>query len=412
MAIGTPVQLAAEQSISGSQGNPTLSFGAPGANQLVVVAVHWDGNLFSGGVSDNHGNTYTLAKNDARSVNSGAVELYYHYYATDPGATTVTVTLPTGGVGFSAVTIWSVSGIDSSSPLDIAVANDSLSTTITVDTSPTATSTADEIVFFILTGGYSSTESLSPWPPNTGYTGLGDQSDSSVRFVMAQQAYKIVSATGTQSATTDYVVTGHQWSGIIVTFKAAAGGGGTTYTKAGAAIAGTLVSGADAWTTNDIGAAIAGTLLSGADAWTTNKAGAATMQVVVAGADVWDATKAATAIINQVLLSGGKIKETPKSGVVIVNGAVLSGPSASEYDKSGVAVAGTLLSGADAWESHVAGAAITQALVSGADVWTAIKSGTAITKVLPSGVEIHVTPQSGTQTAEGRVIHVRFDVYR
>jgi len=226
--IGTPALIGTVQILPASgQTSVPYSVGTSiQAGDLVVVAVYWDAAGDPTGVADDHSNTFTKADSANRTGNSDT-SLWYFYYTSAPGTTTITVS---GASTQPTITgAWRISGITSSSPLDrIGGGDNGLSTTPST-TATGATAQADEIVMVAM--GWNSISTVLTWPPTTGYTTLGVHTED-VRERQMAVAYKILSATETSSAASSFAGA-EAWAFPLATFKGVAG-----IVKAGSAVIG------------------------------------------------------------------------------------------------------------------------------------------------------------------------------
>ena len=195
-------------------------------NMIVVLVSAWrdvlGANIAS--VSDNQGNTYTKVI-DRNGGNIGLNEVSIWYCAsigTPSGAHTVTANPTAGADNYIVVIASEVSGQDTSAPLD-ASTSAAISTTGDVATGTTGTlAQADEIVF-IAASVSSSSLNIAIDTPAT-YTRIGVQQDSNT-YIGFEGSYKIVAATTAVVGQWSHDNTGQdEASGVIATFKAAAGG--------------------------------------------------------------------------------------------------------------------------------------------------------------------------------------------
>jgi len=199
----------------------------PSAGNMIVVLVSaWravpGANIAS--VSDNQGNTYTKVL-DRNGGNTGLNEVSIWYCAsigTPSGTHTVTANPTAGADNYIVVIASEVSGQDTSAPLD-ASTSAAISTTGDVATGTTGTlAQADEIVFIAASVSAGNANIAIDTP--AGYTRIGVQQDSNT-YIGFEGSHKIVSATTAVVGQWSHDNTGQdEASGVIATFKAAAGG--------------------------------------------------------------------------------------------------------------------------------------------------------------------------------------------
>lgn len=212
------------------------SAGAHAANMLTVVVgpitttagnlLHADIAVYDGaGLFSSIANTGldTWATGKSAFDTSGSVCFNQSNYAKNiNGSATDTITVTLTGLGYPAVSIIEISGADTSAPLDLHEGGGPAGNSPTFTTTGT-TAVANEIVIGAL--GQSSGIG-NHVTPGGGFTGTYD--DFTAGFCGLNQAYKIVSATGTQTYSGTYGGgSGPTWNEVITTYKQASGGGGT-----------------------------------------------------------------------------------------------------------------------------------------------------------------------------------------
>ena len=181
------------------------------AGSLSVLCV---GNYPSGitSVSGSANGAYTQAVTYGDGGNN-YVEIWYKANVS-AGAETLTITPTSTSGNYVTAVAQEWSGMATSSPLD----RTGTSGTLTVSTSA-ATTQANEVVFTVAVADAGS--SNVNWGTPSGYTLIARENDSNT-YTGLQAAYKIVAATGTQSAThTNSSVSADT---IIATFKVAGSG--------------------------------------------------------------------------------------------------------------------------------------------------------------------------------------------
>lgn len=155
--------------------------------------------------------------------NAGNAFVCYAMNATG-GATTVTVDYGTGFYVEGSVVEFS--GMVTTSALDVQTSNSNAGSTTPTSGTTGTTSQANELVLVCVQVSTSSTNVGLDVPATTGYTNLHVEQDSGSTIGHSSD-YKIVSATGTQSAAWGTLSASEAWSAKIATFKEASAGGVT-----------------------------------------------------------------------------------------------------------------------------------------------------------------------------------------
>ncbi len=199
----------------------TYSLGTTTTGSLIVVL----GSMYDifapadGNVTDNKGNSYTLAPN-ASYPGTGNQAVAIWYSANVTGGASHEVTLTPGGSAFANnVAAMEITGAATTSPMDVNPTGTSgTSTGPTITTGTLAQ--ADEI----LCGIFSTTSSGSPaLGVPSGWTLIAEEENSV--HLPYNAAYLIVSSTSTLSPTWS-IASSQAWRCALASFKAAAGGGG------------------------------------------------------------------------------------------------------------------------------------------------------------------------------------------
>ena len=226
MAIGTPVELLHPAPLTGNRTSFTSgALPAIPAGSLVIVqfGVHHTTAtaLAPGAYADSLGNSYMAGAGVGRTNSRMNTSSWFFFYPAGAAAGT-TVTLSNfAGSGATAdicwFGAWSVSGMVSSSILDVTKTGNGFSTAPTTAAS-SATAQADELLWFSIMDG--STGSITQtWPPTTpaSAVSLVDQERSGA-FGWSV-GYKIISATGAQTVASS--LSGNDdWVASLSTFKA------------------------------------------------------------------------------------------------------------------------------------------------------------------------------------------------
>lgn len=222
MAIGTPVQLGAAAS-SGTSTTVITTSGAITAGDLAVVLVEESSSITVSGVADSAGNTYTAGT----AIVSGT-RLIQPFYKPNAAAMssggTITVTRSAStGVGYAAAI--SVSGMDTSSPIDIQTAG-SVGTATGYTLATGTLGQADELLVCFT---YLSSGSGDTYVQPSGFTANTAASDGTN---VLRSGYLIVSSTTTTSPHPTWGVS-RTYLGQVISFKASTGGTNTFAPGAG-----------------------------------------------------------------------------------------------------------------------------------------------------------------------------------
>jgi chitodextrinase len=200
-----------------NQSSVTVNFtGAQTAGNTNVIAVGFNNATSTiNSVTDSKGNTYAVAAALARGTDfSQAIYYAKNINSATAGSNTVTVTF-SGAVPYADIRVAEYSGLDATSPVDVANST-SGATSGTASTGNITTTTSNELIY----GAGMTDSGYSSGAPSTGYTmRVYSQPDADIAFD------KNVTSTGTYSASTS--ATG-AWLMQIVGFKAASTSGDTT----------------------------------------------------------------------------------------------------------------------------------------------------------------------------------------
>jgi hypothetical protein len=138
------------------------------------------------------------------------------------GATTVTVDYGTDF--YLAGSVTEFSGLETASALDQQTSNSDGGSSTPTSGNTGATAQADELVLACVSVSATDSSVGLDTPATTGYTNLHVEQDS-LNFMGHASDYKIVAATGAQSAAWGTLDAAYAWSAKIATFKAAAAAG-------------------------------------------------------------------------------------------------------------------------------------------------------------------------------------------
>jgi len=180
-----------------------------------------------GNFADNKGNSYTQWEFNNSASGFPVLSVGYSMPTTGGTSFTVTVSVASGTQNYFIVDAVEWSGIQAS-PLDKTAVNDNINGSDTsFNTGTTATTaTANELVIAGVWLGTGNASSGLTSPASSGYQSLFVNQDGAARCCASEFSYKIISATGTQTASWMSSVAGG-WGAIIITFNGTAGGGGT-----------------------------------------------------------------------------------------------------------------------------------------------------------------------------------------
>lgn len=157
--------------------------------------------------------------NDLTRITSGVRASLFHFANAAAGATTVTVSWGVNN-GAGTLAIAEYSGMATSSPTDKTQGGDGFGTAAT--TAATATTTqADELLAVMTCREFTAVD--GHFTPGTNYN---EREDPATDPRPGELEDRIVSATGAYSGAATLLGGSENWTEVIVTFKAAAGGGG------------------------------------------------------------------------------------------------------------------------------------------------------------------------------------------
>lgn len=186
---------------------------------LIVVAVGvWEGsnNTDISSVTDNFGNTYTLADSEPSPLTGGntPVAVYYAYNVT--GGSSFQVTVNSVNTIWKRIAIHEYAGISASDPLDRTASATAVSAGTSGDTGNTATTTYPYEILFSAWVGIESASPLT-FTSTSSFTNREVNTDN-VNEVAITTMDKLVSTTGTYNSAVT-VSSSVTWRGVLVTFK-------------------------------------------------------------------------------------------------------------------------------------------------------------------------------------------------
>ena len=204
------VKAATPQSVIASV--PVAYASSQNAGDLNVVVVGWNDTTSSvSSVTDTSGNTYVQAVGPTTA--SGARQSIYYAKNIKGGSNTVTVTF-NQAAAYPDIRVLEYAGADTSSPLDVTAA--AVGSSTTANSGSATTTSANELVF--------GADTIATGTPGPG-AGFTSRIITSPDSDIAED--KIVSTTGSYSATAPLSPSGY-WVMQMATFKAAGSGGGTS----------------------------------------------------------------------------------------------------------------------------------------------------------------------------------------
>lgn len=197
------------------------SLPAAGNCVMVPISINHDPSHANTSVTDNQSNTYT--KQAQMLDNKNQADLFADFSIGSPSGTfTVTVSPAFTSNNYITFVLLEISGLQTTSVLDQTATANIASPATSTTVGPTGTTAqADELVVAVLSTETGDTNLNLTVP--SGYTEIATEQNGN-SLAGHQSAYKIVTATGTQSATWTHDGTANTGS-LIATFKAAAAGG-------------------------------------------------------------------------------------------------------------------------------------------------------------------------------------------
>lgn len=219
--------MAIAQVVSGSaassdtQNVTTGSLDTTGCDLLVVLISGTSGPIGSGTVSDSKGNTWN--KLTAPAVGSGFNGGAVIWYAVNPTVGSGhTFTLSSGITGYPSIVAAGYSGSDTTSPFDVE--NGATLNASSGQPGSVTPSVNDEL---LVTGSSNGSFGAATVTSDSGFTDVVGRGVSGNGLGISY-AYKVQTTAGAENPTWT-TTAGSIGVAVIATFKAAAGGGGTTY---------------------------------------------------------------------------------------------------------------------------------------------------------------------------------------
>lgn len=241
--------------VGSTAGSGGLAWTPTNGNALIVTISAWQASGYTAtSVTDNKGNTYSLAYDSGAITGGSRLLIYAAWNYSGTGAPTVTVNNTASSGNFLAWAVSEFSGLKSSG-LDSAATAFASGATSGVDasvTASTANADANSLVFAMLVHPTGTTFTLSG---PAGYTAIYNEATSG--NLGAWGGYKIVTTSAVQSAAWSYDDDVITWGAAVVVF---AGAGGVGWTEgAGTTLATDDIGGAhhqrQKWTTGADGTA-------------------------------------------------------------------------------------------------------------------------------------------------------------
>lgn len=192
-------------------------------NTILVTISTWNdaqANIVSS-VTDSKGNTYTQDQASVKQTGTHTREYLYRSSNITGGAShTITVNYTGASNNYAAWAAIEVSGQTNSTPLDQATNTSSNSAVTDAAIGPTGTTTQNDEIVVAGCGVDAPNSNIAIGTATTGYTAILTEQDA-LSYIGAQWAYKIISTTGTQSATWSHSNTSQAgWGAVIGTYKA------------------------------------------------------------------------------------------------------------------------------------------------------------------------------------------------
>jgi hypothetical protein len=204
------------------------SLGSVVAGNLVVAVVSVGQNGANpGNIAAPSGWSDAISPNGTNAIDDyDSVSAIFYKENSAGGTETCSITVPSGSYG-SAI-IMEFSGVATSGALDVTDSKANTAMGTSVDTGAGVTNTlADSVAVVVMSAGSGSsiTNSLST-PPSSGYTSVAYEASDFI-YTAFSAGYKILSATGSQSASWTWTGNGAATACLAV-FKGVGGGGGST----------------------------------------------------------------------------------------------------------------------------------------------------------------------------------------
>jgi hypothetical protein len=208
----------------------SVAFGAnvTAGNMLTVAVAAWHTTSYTtNDCTDSLSNNYVIAGAEQTHYFTDAGVSLWYVTNTAGGACTVTVDPTQASGNYLAWSCAEFSGIATSGAIDQTAQNTAVNTATDANVTTAATTQADELVLAVAEVAIESDIDVA-WgaAATTGYTNIAQYPDWG-GIVSISFDYKIVSATGTQSANWSHDPCtggsgGNSWGCVIATFKAAA----------------------------------------------------------------------------------------------------------------------------------------------------------------------------------------------
>jgi hypothetical protein len=323
------IQGASKEQVGG--GNVSQAFAqnvTVGSTIIVAVATNLD-SLAAATCADNLGNVYTR---DRVASSAGTNAVIFSAPVTVGGACTVTVTATGTNDRSPAIAEWS--GLASPAP-DVGVVGTGTTTPYATGNTPT-TSQADEVVILVA----SHDDSGSTIPTAAGYIIPADNLQAGTVNMPILMGYKIVSATGVQSASVAWTTATTAYVAMLQTYKVAGGGGPATQTLALAGAGSGAAAGVATALPGPVAMALAG--VPGAEA-SGQSATLPAYTAPLAGAGSAEATgQAALSAVYTAALSGAASGERAGQATALPGAVALQPTGAASAESSGQAAVAVL----------------------------------------------------------------------
>lgn len=211
------------QRVTGSGANvntQTFTLNGVAAGSLLVNCSSLDGDQANITPTDDRGNTWSTTT----EVTPQSCESYINY-AQNAAAGNTVVTTDYGTGFYIEGSVSEFSGVATSNALDVQASNGSAGSATPTSGTTGATSVADSVVIACLACAGNTNDQGIDTPATTGYSNMHVH-QSYFDTIGHSSDYKILAATGTQSAAWGTLNGSYPWTAKIVVFKGAGAGGG------------------------------------------------------------------------------------------------------------------------------------------------------------------------------------------
>lgn len=199
----------------------TLNGVAAGNFLACMPSTYTSGGPTNTAPTDDKGNTWNTTTAPTVTVSSSA----FIFYAMNVAAGNTAVTWDPGNGMYGTGSVAEFSGVATSAALDQQASNNNNSSATPTSGTTGTTTQADELVLACVMTGCNVADDGIDLP--SGYSNIYTYQNSA-QIIGHSSDYRIVSATGTQSASWGTIVVSAPWNAKIATFKAAGGAAATS----------------------------------------------------------------------------------------------------------------------------------------------------------------------------------------